>query len=133
MQQGASGRRAKAIGVAGTPGRPAWSGRPGPLFGPRCASSSGKPLAHFQIYAPKFIVQRPHEPLRKIHASLPSLKIPENLLQFLSFHIRFCAFSLLARNPRESFWWICATRHNEKDHEHRPRKKDMIIITRGTI
>jgi hypothetical protein len=57
------------------------------LFSPRRSSFSGKPLIHLQVHALESIVQRPYEPLRKIHASLPSLKIPENSLQLLPLHI----------------------------------------------
>jgi hypothetical protein len=90
MQQGASGRRAMAIGAGGTQ-----DDRPGPVglasfLVPRCPSSLRKPLIHLEVHAPKFIVQKSYDQLRKICASLPSQKIPNNSLQIVPhFFVHF--------------------------------------------
>jgi hypothetical protein len=108
------------------------AGRPSPVglasfCGPRRTSSSCKPLTHFQVHAPKFIVQRPYEPLRKIHVSLPSLKIPKNLLQFLSLYVLFVHFSTNEKPLGELFVNLCSearwkrpwTLSLEEEYHHR--------------
>jgi hypothetical protein len=105
MQQGASGRRAMAIGAGGTQ-----DDRPGPVglasfLVPRCPSSLRKPLIHLEVHAPKFIVQKSYDQLRKTCASLPSQKIPNNSLQIVPHF--FVHFSTEEKPSGELFVNLC--------------------------
>jgi hypothetical protein len=136
MQLGASGRRAETNGVVGTQaGQPSPVGL-APLFGPRHPSSSGKPLIRLQVHAPKFIVQRPYEPLRKMHASLSSLKNPRKFVTILVLPYTFLCIFLPLRNPRVSCEFVQQSmmkkalyfRVPANHGKGMPRKENIIIV-----